>query len=118
MQPVDAVAELREQCGENGQRADHRERDDDHRRVPEGGEGGVAGQEQAGHRHHHRQAGDEHRAAGGGGGGLERGALAPPGSPFLSFAPEVEHRVVDTDREPDQQHDGERFGCQREQVAR
>ena len=71
-----------------------------------------------GHRHHHRQAGDEHRAAGGGGGGLERGALAPPGSPFLSFAPEVEHRVVDTDREPDQQHDGERFGCKREQVTR
>ena len=118
MQPVDAVAELREQRGENGQRADHRERDDDHRRVPEGGEGGVAGQEQAGHRHHHRQAGDEHRAAGGGSGGLERGALAPPGGPFLSFAPEVEHRVVDTDREPDQQHDGERFGCKREQVAR
>ena len=47
VQPVDAVAELREQRGENGQRADHRERDDDHRRIPEGGEGGVAGQEQA-----------------------------------------------------------------------
>ena len=41
-----------------------------------------------------------------------------PGGPFLSFAPEVEHRVVDTDREPDQQHDGERFGCKREQVTR
>ena len=117
VQPVDAVAELREQRRENGQRADHCERDDDHRRVPEGGEGGVAGQEQAGHRHHHRQAGDEHRAAGGGSCGLERGALAPPGGPFLSFAPEVEHRVVDADREPDQQHDGERLGCKREQVT-
>ena len=118
MKPVDAVAELRQQRGKNGERADHRGRDNDHGRVSEGGEGGVAGQEQACHRHHHRQAGDEHRAAGGGGGGLERGALAPPGSPFLSFAPEVEHRVVDTDREPDQQHDGERLGCKREQVTR
>jgi hypothetical protein len=85
--------------------------------MVEGGEGGVAGEEQAGHRDHHRQAGDEHGAAGGGSGGLERGLLTPPGGPLFPFAPEVEHRVVDTDCEPDQQHDGERFRCEREQVA-
>ena len=52
------------------------------------------------------------------GGSLERGARAQPGGPFLSFAPKVEHRVVDTHGEPDQQHDGECFGCQREHVTR
>ena len=82
-QPVDLVAEPREQGGQHGQRAEHRDGDDEDRRDAERGEGRVAGQEHAGHRHHHRQAGDEHRAAGGGGGGLERRPLAAPGGPLL-----------------------------------
>ena len=32
-----------------------------------------------------------------------RGPLASPGSPLVTLAAEVEERVVDTDREPDQQ---------------
>ena len=32
-------------------------------------------------------------------------SLAAAGGPFLPLALEVEHRVVDADREPDQEHD-------------
>ncbi len=38
-------------------------------------------------------------------GSLERGALALARGTFLALALQVEHRVVDADREPDQQHD-------------
>ena len=48
--------------------------------------------------------GDEHRAARRGRGYLERVLLAPPGGPFLAFALQVEHRVVDPDGEADQEH--------------
>ena len=47
----------------------------------------------------------EHRAARGGGGGLERRPFAPPRRALLALALQVEHRVVDADREPDQEHD-------------
>ena len=45
--PVDLVPEPREERREHGQRAQHRDRDDHHRREPEGRERRVAGQEQA-----------------------------------------------------------------------
>ena len=102
---VDAVAEPREQRRQNGERAQHRDRDDHHRRDAERGERLVAGDEHAGHRDHHGQAGDQHRPSRGGGSRLERGPLAPALRAFLTLAPEVEHRVVDADREPDQEHE-------------
>ncbi len=117
MQHVDPVAELREQRGENRQRTDHRDGNNDHRRVPEGRERGIARQEQPGHRHHHRQAGDQDRAARGGSGGLERGTLAPARGTLLTLASEVEQRVIDADRESDQQDDRGSLLCEREQVT-
>ena len=115
---VDAVAEPREQRGEHRQRAEHRDRDHDDRRNAERGEDLVAGQEHAGHRDDHGQSGDEHRATGSCGRGLERVPLAPAGGAFLPLAPQVEHRVVDADREPDQQHESRRLHRDREDVAR
>ena len=47
----------------------------------------------------------EHGLAGGRGGELERGLVGAPGVALLHLAPEVEHRVVDADREADEQHD-------------
>src|SRR5881296_1528535 len=41
-----------------------------------------------------------------------------PAIATITVGPEVEHRVVDADREPDQQHDRGRFLCEREQVTR
>ena len=62
-QPVDLVAELREQGRQDGQRTEHGDGDHEDRRDAERGERAVAGQEHARHRHHHREPGDEHRAA-------------------------------------------------------
>ena len=100
---LDLVAELAEQCGQHGERADHRDRDDHHRSDREGHERLVAGEEHAGHRDHHRDAGDEDGAAGRGCGGLERCVLASSGGTLFALAPEVEERVVDADGEADQQ---------------
>ena len=63
------------------------------------------------------KAGDEHRVAGGGGCGLDRRPLAPAGGALLALPLQVEHRVVDADREPDQEHDRGRFGRYRQQLA-
>ena len=82
---------------------DHRDRDHDHRPDGEGDERLVAADEHAGHRDHHGEAGDQHGAAGGRGGGLERGRVAAPGGALLALAAQVEERVVDADRQPDQQ---------------
>jgi hypothetical protein len=99
--PVDPVAEPREQRGQDGERAEHRDRDDEDRRHAERREDLVAGQEHAGHRRHHRQTRDEHRASRCGRSGFHRSALAAARGAFLPLAPEIEHRVVDADREPD-----------------
>src|SRR6266581_3664972 len=48
---------------------------------------------------------------------LERGVLAPPRGTLLTLAAQVEQRVVDADREPDQQYDSERFLREGEQVT-
>ena len=61
-QPVDLVAEPREHCREHGQRAEHRDGDDEDRGEGEGGERLVAGEKHAGHCNDHGQAGDEHGA--------------------------------------------------------
>ena len=64
----------------------------------------VAGQEHPGHRDDHRQARRSARSGRRSRPRPRERLLAPPGSAFLSFALEVEHRVVDADRKPDQQH--------------
>ena len=114
---VDSVAEPREQRRQHGERAQHRDRDDHHRRDAERGERLVAGDEHAGHRDHHGQTGDQHRPARGSGSRLERGPFAPALRAFLTLAPEIEHRVVDADREPDQEHERSRLVGHREHVA-
>ena len=63
----------------------------------------ISGEEHAGHGDDDGQPGDEDRAAGRGRGRLERRLVAAPGGPFLAFSLQVEHRVVDADREPDQE---------------
>ena len=73
---------LESRAGREGERAEHRDRDHDHRRQGERRERRVAGQEHPGHRGHHRQPGDQHRAAGCRGRGFERCPLAATRSTF------------------------------------
>ena len=102
---LDAIAELAQQRREDGQGADHRDRDDHHRPDREGHERLVAGEEHAGHGDEDGDAGDEDGAAGGGGGGLEGCMLAAPGGTLFAFPAQVEERVVDADGEADQEDD-------------
>ena len=53
-----------------------------------------------------------------GGSRLERSPLAPALRSFLTLAAEVEHRVVDADREADQEHERGHLVRHREGVAR
>ena len=117
-EPVDAVAELRQQRRQNRERAEHRDCDDDDRRVPEGCECRIARQEQPGHRNHDGEPGDEHRPSGGCGGNLEGVLRASAGRTLLALSAQIEERVVHADGEPDQQHDRERFLCKRNHVTR
>jgi hypothetical protein len=114
----DAIAELRQQRGQNRQRAEHRDADDHHRRDPEAEVALVAGEHQPGHRDHHGEAGDEHRSARGGRRGLDRGACALAGRPLFALALEVEERVVDADGEPDQEDHGRGVLIHRDEMAR
>ena len=61
---VDAVTEHRQQGGQHGHRAEHRDEDDEDRGDREAVEEQHPGQEHPRHRHHHGQTGDQHRAAG------------------------------------------------------
>ena len=74
---------LRQHRGQDGERADHRDADDEDRAGRHRAEALVAGEVHAGHGGHDGEAGDEDGAAGGGGGGLERGlgAAGPPRAP-------------------------------------
>ena len=102
-EPIHVVAELGEQRGEHGQRSDHRNGDDEHRRDAKGGEV-LPGEQHARHRDDHGDSGDEHGTARGRCSRFERGFGAAPGGPFLALALQVEHRVVDPDREADQEN--------------
>ncbi len=114
---LDVVAQLGEDGGQDGDAADHRDCDDEHRADGEGREDGVAGQEHARHRDQHGQAGDEHGLARRRGGELERGLTAAPGVALLHFSPQVEHRIVDADGEADQQDHRVRRGLHRDDLA-
>jgi hypothetical protein len=102
---LDAVAEHRQQRRDDGHRADHRDRHDRDRADAERRERRVAGQEHAGHGDHHGQAGDQHGAAGGRGGDVDRVAVTDAARSLLALAAKVEERVVDADRQADEQHD-------------
>ena len=115
--PVDPVAEPRQQRRQHGQRPDHRHRDNRDRGDREGLEDRVTGEEHPGHRRHHGQAGDEHGAARGRGCGLQRGPLAAARRSLFAFSLQVEERVVDADREPDQEHERTCLVRHREDVA-
>ena len=114
---LDAVAELGEQRRQHGQRAEHCDADDQHRRDPEAEVGVVAGEEEPGHGDHHRHARDQHGAAGGCGGGFERRARPLAGGPFFPLSFEVEERVVDADCESDEQDDGADVSVHRHELA-
>jgi hypothetical protein len=102
---LDAVAELRQERRQHGERSDHRDRDDHDRAEAERAERAVAGEEEASHRGHDRQPGDEHGAARRRGRRLERGPVAAAGRTLFPLTLEVEERVVDTHGEADQEHD-------------
>ncbi len=106
-----------EQRGQHRQRADDGAEHDQDRADGEAGEQAVAAQEHAAHRDDHGQARDEHGASGRGRGDLDRvdGRLAL--GPFAALAGEVEDRVVDTDREADQEDHGLRHVGDGQQVA-
>ena len=116
--PVDLVAEPREQRGKDGQRAEHRDRDHRDRRGGERREDLVTGQEHAGHGDDDGDAGDEHGTPGGRRGDLDGVPGATAGGTLLAFAPEVEERVVNADREPDQEHERARLHRRRHELAR
>ncbi len=102
---VDVVPQLGEKRGQHRQRPEHRNRDHRHRGDRERGEVGVSGEEHACHGHEDGEPRDENRSTGGRCRRLECGLLAPAGRTLLAFALQVEHRVVDADREPDQEDD-------------
>ena len=76
---VDAVAQRREDRGQDRDRGEHRHRDDGHRRDRERGEGRVAAEQHPGHRRDHRHPGDEHGAARGRRRGRQGRLREPPG---------------------------------------
>ena len=81
---VDVVAEPREQRGQDGQRAEHRDaRRRGSWRAPSEAKVASPVRNMPAIADHHGQAGDEHRAAGGRGGGFERRPLAAPGGALL-----------------------------------
>ena len=115
---VDAIAELGEHCRQHGQRAEHRDADDEDRADRHGTAVGHAHEEHAGERDHHGQARDEHRVAARGRCGLEGRELAGAARPLLALALEVEERVVDRDGHADQHHQDLRALAGRDELAR
>jgi hypothetical protein len=83
---VDPVAHRRQQRRQHGHRPEHRHGDDEDAARREGHERRILGQIHPAHRDHHGETGDEHRA-------------------LLSFPAQIEQRVVDADREADEQDD-------------
>ena len=106
-----------QQRGQHGQRADDRDAHDGDRAQREAAERAAADEEQAGHGGHHGQAGHQDRAARRAPGDPERLGERPALRPLLTLAPQVEQRVVDADRHPDDHHDLERAAVDRQPVA-
>ena len=115
---VDAIAELREHCGQHRQRAQHGDADDEDGPDRHRAALGLAEEEDAGQRGHHGEARDQHGVTAGGGGSLERRQLACSPRPLLALALEVEERVVDCDGHADQHHQDLRALARRHELAR
>jgi hypothetical protein len=102
---VGARPEPGQQRGQHGQRTHHR--DGDHRDGP----GRYASkwpaphQEQRDQRGHHGHAGHQDGAPGRAGRDAQRFRERPAVGPLFAFAAQVEQRVVDADRHPDDHHD-------------
>ena len=77
----------------------------------------VAGEQHARHGDHDREAGDEDGPAGGGGGDLDRVLRGTAVVALLHLAAEVEHRVVDADRQADETDDDRDGGVEGVQLA-
>ena len=114
---LDPVAELGEQCRQDGQRTEHRDADDHHRCDSEAQIRLVAGEHHPGHCDHHGEAGDQDRASGRCCRRLDRSSRALAGCALLPLPLEVEERVVDADSQPDQQDHGADVLVHRDQVA-
>ena len=106
-----------QQRGQHGQRADDRDAHHGDRAKREAAERAAADEEQAGHGGHHGQAGHQDRAARRAPCDPERLGERPALRPLLTLAPQVEQRVVDADRHPDDHHDLERVAVDRQPVA-
>ena len=115
--PVGPRPEPGQQRGQHGQRAQHRGADHRDRAERHAAEHVVAGQEQPRQRDHDGQPGHHDRPARGRGGDPQGLGGAVPGGPLLALAAQVEQRVVDADRHPDEQHHLGGAGPDRQPVA-
>jgi ferritin-like metal-binding protein YciE len=93
-----------EQRRQDGQRADERGEDDQHRADPDRGKNLRAREQHPSHRDQDGKAGDQHRPTRGCGRAVEGLVACMPGGAVLPLALQVEERVVDADRHPHQQH--------------
>ena len=114
---IDARTQQLEQRGQDGDRPGDRACDHDDRSGRDAVEDVRADHELAGHRDRDGRSGDQHRAAGGARRALKCLARRRAASALLARAHDVEQRVVDADRHPDQQHDGLDAVVEREHLA-
>ena len=96
---VHAVAEQREDGGEQRQRGDHGDDPDEDRAGGEAAEDRARNEQEPEHREHEGDPAEEDGAAGGGARGGDRVELLPPLQPLLPIAGEGEERVVDPEGE-------------------
>ena len=115
---LDAVAEPGEERREHGQRAGDGDGDDHDRPDRDRRPDRRPAEEEPCERDEHGQPGDEDGPAGRGRRGLERCRWALAGRPLLALALEVEERVVDADRQADQEDDRGRGVVHGDELAR
>ena len=106
---IHAVAEQREDGGEQRQRGDHGDDPDQDRAGGQAAEDRARNEQEPEHREHEGDSAEEDGAAGGGAGSRDRIQLLPPLQTLLPIAGEGEERVVDPEGEahPDQHVLGE-----------
>ena len=116
---VDAVAEQREQGGQQRQGGGDGEQHDDGRGEADRRQHADARQDQRGHGHDHRDPGEGDRGAGRAHRRRQRLPVLLPGGPVVAVAGDDEQGVVDADAEPDHRGEDRRPGgdveCARQQ---
>ena len=110
LEPVDLVAEQREDGEQEGVRKQHRRQDAERAPDPELRHEVEAEEREPGHRDRDRQPGEQHRAARRRAGLGGRVARLEPLVEELPEARDDEQRVVDPDAEPDHRHEDRRDG--------